>query len=140
MVLLLGLVSLPPFAIAQTSQVPADAPVEKAKVVDIKDYAQGRVRNWAGHVPIYDGYPVYDITLDVAGKKYIVRYESMTGYYPTRWNTGSEVGIKMASGRAFLLNGSEEIPTEIVTSVANDCVQPNFPSTVNVVPSQVPCQ
>lgn len=139
-VLLFGLVALPPCAIAQAFQAPVDAPVEKAKIVDIKDYAQGRVRDWAGHVPIYDGYPVYDITLDVAGKKHIVRYESVTGYFPSIWKQGNEIDVKLANHRVYLLKGSEEFPADIVTSVANDCVQTNFPNTVDVVPSQLPCQ
>jgi hypothetical protein len=36
----------------------------------------------------YDGYPFYDITLALGQKKYVVRYESLTGYYPSKWKAG----------------------------------------------------
>ena len=39
--------------------------VKTAKVAAVKAYEQGRIAFWEGRVPIYDGYPFYDITLAV---------------------------------------------------------------------------
>src|SRR5215470_1357897 len=42
----------------------------RAKIVSIKKHAQGRVTYWEGRVPIFDGNPVYDITLRWNNKTY----------------------------------------------------------------------
>ena len=46
--------------------------VKTAKVVAVKAYDRGRIAFWEGRVPIYDGYPFYDITLAFDQKKYVV--------------------------------------------------------------------
>ena len=43
--------------------------VKVAKVLAVKAYDQGRIAFWEGRVPIYDGYPFYDITLVLDQKK-----------------------------------------------------------------------
>jgi len=57
----------------------AETEPQTAKVVSVKKHAQGRIAHWEGRTPVYDGNPVYDITLQWNNKKYVVRYESLTG-------------------------------------------------------------
>ena len=83
-----------------TSLVYAADDVKTAKVLAVKAYDRGRIAFWEGRVPIYDGYPFYDITLALDQKKYVVRYESMTGYYPSNWKAGREIQVRLgAKGR-----------------------------------------
>jgi hypothetical protein len=114
--------------------------VKTATIESVKAYKQGRIAYWEGRVPIYDGYPFYDITLAVAQKKYIVRYESLTGYYPSSWKVGHEIKVRMhKGGRFYLLNGEEEVQAEIVNARALNCVPLSSPpATLNAGP-QVPC-
>jgi hypothetical protein len=37
----------------------------------------------------------YDITLTLDRKKYVVRYESMTGYYLSSWKAGREIQVRL---------------------------------------------
>jgi hypothetical protein len=105
-----------------------------AKVVDIRKYPQGRITYWDKYVPIYDGYPVYDITLNVDNKPYIVRYESGTGYYPAAWAVGNNIQVKKQRGQFLLKKGEEEIPARIVGK--EDCIpQPSR----NFSLPQLPC-
>jgi hypothetical protein len=46
-----------------TSLVYAASDVKTAKVFAVKAYDRGRIAFWEGRIPIYDGYPFYDITL-----------------------------------------------------------------------------
>ena len=57
----------------------------------MKAYDRGRIAFWEEGFLSEDGYPFYDITLAFNEKKYVVRYESMTGYYPSSWKGGREV-------------------------------------------------
>lgn len=109
----------------------------KAKVVAVKEYEQGRIAYWEGNVPIYDGRPFYDMTLAVGEKKYLVRYESETGYYPSAWKVGSEIQVKKQRGSFILFNRAEEVRARTVNE--SDCVNPSFPPTVWTTGSQVPC-
>jgi hypothetical protein len=68
----------------------AEEGLETAKILSIQNHSQGRITHWEGRVPIFDGQPVYDITLQWKEKKYVVRYESLTGYYPKAWEAGKE--------------------------------------------------
>jgi len=68
--------------------------VTTAKILAVKAHEHGRIAYWEGRVPIFDDYPFYDITLAVGQKKYVVRYESPTGYYPSGWKVGSEVKVR----------------------------------------------
>jgi hypothetical protein len=116
------------FAFSETPQE------STAKVVDIKKYSRGRITYWDKYVPIYDGYPVYDITLNVDNKSYIVRYESVTGYYPAAWAVGNSLQVKKQRGRFLLKKGEEEVPARIVSK--DDCLP--FPSRYESLP-QLPC-
>jgi hypothetical protein len=118
----------------------AASDVKTAKVVSVKAYDRGRIAFWEGRVPIYDGYPFYDITLDLDQKKYVVRYESMTGYYPSTWKAGREIQVRLGSkGKMFLLNGEEEVLATIYNGHLQDCVPSSGrPTTMGAGP-QVPC-
>jgi hypothetical protein len=118
----------------------ASSEVKTAKVVSVKAYDRGRIAFWEGRVPIYDGYPFYDITLVLDQKKYVVRYESMTGYYPSRWKAGSEIPVRLGGkGKVFLLNGDEEVLALIYNGHLQDCVPSSGrPTNIGAGP-QVPC-
>jgi hypothetical protein len=106
-----------------------------AKVIAIKKYPNGRVVDWDRYVAIYDRYPVYDITLQVGEKNYIVRYESVSGYYPNAWNAGNTIQVKKERGRFLLSRGQEQIPAKVVSD--HDCVPQ--PTRTQPVP-QLPCE
>jgi len=109
-----------------------------AKVVSVKEYDQGRIAYWDGRVPIYDHRPFYDITLSVGPGKYVIRYESPTGFYPSSWKAGSEIKIRLqGKGRIYLLDGAKEVRAEIVNARAQECVSTSGPA-VGAGP-QVPC-
>jgi len=115
--------------------------LQTAKVLAVKKYDEGRIARWEGRVPVFDGYPFYDITLTLNDKKYIVRYESMSGYYPTRWQPGSEIKVRQqGKGKMYLLNGTEEVEVGIFNKKAQQCVFPNSPPVTLTVGPQVPCQ
>jgi hypothetical protein len=114
----------------------AEAP-QTAYVKAVKEYSRGRIAYWEGNVPIYDGYPFYDITLAVNDKTYVVRYESFTGYYPSAWKVGNAVPFTLKDHGPFLLNGDQKVSVRIVNPY--DCVEPIAPPRI-VGPPQVPCQ
>lgn len=117
------------------------ADLKTAQVVAVKDYDRGRIVRWEGRVPIFDDYPFYDITLSLDNKKYIVRYESVTGYYPSRWKAGNQIKVRLeGKGKMYLLNGTEEVAVGIFNNKAQQCVFPNSPPTTLTVGAQVPCQ
>lgn len=114
--------------------------VKTAKVLAVKAYDRGRIAFWEGRVPIYDGYPFYDITLAVGQKKYVVRYESMTGYYPSTWKAGREIQVRLAGkGKLFLFNGEEEVLALIYNGHLQDCVPTAGRPTAMGAGPQVPC-
>jgi hypothetical protein len=107
-------------------------------VLSVKAYEHGRIAFWEGRVPIYDGYPFYDITLALDQKKYVVRYESVTGYYPSSWKAGREIQVRLGGkGKMFLLNGEEEVLATI--GHLQDCVPSSGRPTQIGPGSQVPC-
>jgi hypothetical protein len=123
-----------------TSLVCAADDVKTAKVLAVKAYDRGRIAFWEGRVPIYDGYPFYDITLALDQKKYVVRYESMTGYFPSRWKAGNEIQVRFGDKKQmFLFNGDEEVLALIYNGHAQNCVpSTGRPTTLGPGP-QVPC-
>ena len=110
---------------------------QTARISSVKKHTQGRIVSWSGHSPIFDGYPFYDLTLEWNGKKYVVRYESMTGYYPKAWDVGKEVPVKRERGQFILHQGSEAVPAREVNS--HDCVGTSSPPPGISVTPQVPC-
>jgi hypothetical protein len=123
-----------------TSLVYAADDVKTAKVLAVKAYHRGRIAFWEGRVPIYDGYPFYDITLALDQKKYVVRYESMTGYFPSSWKAGKEIQVRFGGKKQmFLLNGDEEVLALIYNGHSQNCVPSSGrPTTLGPGP-QVPC-
>jgi hypothetical protein len=123
-----------------TSSLHAADDVKTAKVLGVRTYDRGRIAFWEGRVPIYDGYPFYDITLALDQKKYVVRYESMTGYYPSSWKAGREIKVRLGGkGKMYLLNGEEEVLATIYNGHLQDCVpSTGRPTTMSAGP-QVPC-
>lgn len=114
--------------------------VRTAKVLAVKAYDRGRIAFWEGRVPIYDGYPFYDITLALDQKKYVVRYESMTGYYPSSWKAGRDIQVRLGGkGKMFLLNGEEEVLASIYNGHLQDCVPSTGRPTSTGAGPQVPC-
>lgn len=113
---------------------------QTATVSAVKAHESGRIAYWEGRVPIYDGYPFYDITLSLGHKEYVVRYESPTGFYPSSWKVGREIQVRMrGKGRMYLINGAEEVLTGIYNARAQDCVPPTSQSAVRGAGPQVPC-
>jgi hypothetical protein len=109
-----------------------------AKVVAVTNHEQGRIDHWEGRVPIFDGRPVYDITLNWNNKKYLVRYESLTGYYPRAWETGKVIRVKHERGRFILYRGDEEVPAREVS--AQDCVRASYPPIPSSSTPAVACE
>jgi len=114
--------------------------LQTAKVLAVKAHESGRIAYWEGRVAIYDGYPFYDITLLLGPKKYVVRYESLTGFYPSSWKVGREIQVRMrGKGKIYLMNGAEEVSAGIYNARAQDCVPPTSQSAVLMASPQVPC-
>lgn len=105
------------FAVAET--------VQTARILAIKKHPEGRIVSWSNRVPIFDGYPFYDLTLEWNGKKYVVRYESMTGYYPKAWQLGYEIPAKREGGLFTLYNSDEGTPARVINP--HDCVEASSP-------------
>jgi hypothetical protein len=107
--------------------------LQTAKVVAVTKYDRGRIVNWTGRTPIYDDRPLYDITIKVADKPYIVRYEPGKDYYPDVWKVGQDIQIKKQRGRFLLMNGDRAVPANIVSK--NNCVpNPGYGMAVPVLP------
>jgi hypothetical protein len=124
-----------------TSLVFAANGAQTAKVLAVKTYERGRIAFWEGRVPISDGYPFYDITLSLGQKKYVVRYESMTGYFPSKWKAGSEIQVRLeGKGKMFLFNGEEEVLATIYNGHLQECVPSSGRPTVTGAGPQVPCE
>ena len=126
--------------VLMTSVALATDDTQPAKVLAVKAHESGRIAYWEGRVAIYDGYPFYDITLSLGQKKYVVRYESLTGFYPSSWKVDHEVQVrKQGKGKMYLMNGTEEVLVGIYDARAQDCVAPTSHSVVRGPGPQVPC-
>jgi len=125
-------------AMLMVAFVPAfAAEPQTAKVVSIQKHPQGRIAFWEGRTPVFDGNPVYDITIHWNNKRYQVRYESLTGYYPKAWEIGNEISVKKERGRFILYRGDEPVPAREISS--HDCVQAYSPNGPPSVTPQMPC-
>jgi hypothetical protein len=123
-----------------TSFTFATGDVQTAKVLAVKAHESGRIAYWEGRVAIYDGYPFYDIRLSLGQKEYVVRYESLTGFYPSSWKVGSEIQVRMrGKGKMYLINGAEEVLAGIYNAHAQDCVPPTSESAVRGAGPQASC-
>jgi hypothetical protein len=90
---------------------------QTAKILDVVEHAEGRPFDWIARTParVYDGYPFYDVKLQVGKQCFVVRYEAQTGYYPSAWKPGSTVKARIATGVVYLVRyDGEEVPTGIL--------------------------
>src|SRR5919201_1485353 len=112
-------------SIAATAILSTGETAQTAKIVAVKKHAEGRIVSWSNRSPIFDGYPFYDLTLAWNGKKYVVRYESMTGYFPRAWQAGHDVTVRRERGLFTLYNGQEPVPAREVNP--HECVEVSAP-------------
>jgi len=120
------------FAILACAEIP-----QTAKILAIKKHPEGRIVSWSNRSPIFDGYPFYDLTLAWNGRKYVVRYESMTSYFPRTWQLGHDIAVNHERGLFTLYNGQEAIPAREVNP--RDCVEASAPPAGFSPMPQVPC-
>ena len=123
--------------IAMSGILSAAGTGQTAKIVAIKKHPEGRIVSWSNRTPIFDGYPFYDLTLEWNRKKYVVRYESMTGYYPKAWELGHEIPAKREHGLFTLYNGDEGTPARVINP--HDCVEASSPPAGFSPMPLVPC-
>lgn len=90
--------------------------LQPAKILGVDAHPEGRIVYWtnADTTPTYDGYPYYDISVQLGGDCYVSRYESHTGYYPADWKPGSTVQARMGGGVIYLVRyDGAEVPTRV---------------------------
>ena len=83
----------------------------------IEDHANGRIVFWEnkGTLPIYDGYPYYDIAIQLGNTEYVVRYEGLGDYFPSAWQVGKSVKVRLADHRMYLVEyGASQVPARIL--------------------------
>ena len=110
---------------------------QTATILAIKKHGEGRIVSWSNRSPIFDGYPFYDLTFSWNGKKYVVRYESMTGYFPGAWQAGHDATVKRERGLFTLYNDREGVSAREVNP--RDCVEVSAPPVGFAPLPQVPC-
>ena len=103
---------------SESSSKPAGT--QTAMIVAVQKHSEGRVFDWVkaglNPIPLYDNYPYYDITIEVEKKTFVVRYEAQTDYFPSAWQAGSPVTVRLAQGRMYLLRYDDvEVPVAILT-------------------------
>jgi hypothetical protein len=91
-------------------------PIQVGTVESVFAYPEGRVFDIVSKViPVYDNYPFYDITIRTTQRSYVVRYESMGGYYPSGWQTGKQIKFRREKGQLLLLRyDGEFVPARII--------------------------
>jgi hypothetical protein len=114
--------------------------LQMARIIAVKNYEHGRIAFWEGRVPVFDEFPFYDITLEIGPKTYVVRYESMTGYYPTTWKPGGQIEVRLRDrGTMKVVNDAVEEKVEIINRKTQDCVPPVNGYVRSGPGSLVPC-
>jgi hypothetical protein len=106
-----------PFAMFSQEKTFRSQTLETARILGVVEYAEGRPFDWVARTParVYDGYPFYDVKLQVGGQCFVVRYEAQTGYYPSAWKPGSTVKARIGNGLVYLVRyDGEEVPTGIL--------------------------
>ena len=90
--------------------------LQAGTVDSVVEHAEGRVFDIVSWViPVYDNYPFYDITIRTPERSYVVRYESMGGYYPSGWQTGKQISFRREKGQLLLLRyDGEFVPARIL--------------------------
>jgi len=90
--------------------------LQSGTVASVQEHPEGRVFDIVWPLtPIYDDYPYYDITIQTPERTYVVRYESMGGYYPSGWQTGKQIKFRQEKGQLLLLRyDGEFVPARIL--------------------------
>jgi hypothetical protein len=93
--------------------------LQTGNILSVEKHGEGRAFDWVrgglALIPVYDHYGFYDLTIQLSGKNYVVRYESQTGYYPAAWKPGNPIQVRQGHGRLYLLRyDGEEVPASIV--------------------------
>jgi hypothetical protein len=90
--------------------------LQAGTVDSVVEHAEGRVFDIVSKViPVYDNYPFYDITIRTPERSYVVRYESMGGYYPSGWQIGKQIKFRREKGQLLLLRyDGEFVPARIL--------------------------
>jgi hypothetical protein len=90
--------------------------LQAGTVESVFAHPEGRVFDIVSWViPVYDSYPFYDITIRTPERNYVVRYESMGGYYPSGWRTGKQIKFRREKGQLQLLRyDGEFVPARIL--------------------------
>jgi hypothetical protein len=90
--------------------------LESGTVESVLAHPEGRIFDIVSKViPIYDDYPFYDITIRTPERAYVVRYESMGGYYPSAWQSGKQIKFRRDKGQLLLLRyDGEFVPARIL--------------------------
>ena len=112
-VILLSLVSLA----QEAGTTPKEKyPIQVGTVESVFAHPEGRVFDIVSKViPVYDNYPFYDIIIRTPERSYVVRYESMGGYYPSGWQTGKKIKFRRGKGQLQLLRyDGEFVPARIL--------------------------
>jgi len=115
-VLMAMLVSLVSFAQEVIPAPERKDALETGTVYAVAAYPEGRVFDIVSKViPVYDNYPFYDILIHTPERDYVVRYESMGGYYPSAWLKGKQIKFRREKGRLLLLRyDGELVPARIL--------------------------
>jgi hypothetical protein len=93
--------------------------LQTGNILSVEKHGEGRAFDWVrgglALIPVYDHYAFYNITIQLSGKNYGVRYETPTGYYPAAWKPGNPIQVRQGHGRLYLLRyDGEEVPASIV--------------------------
>jgi len=90
--------------------------LQSGTVESVFAHPEGRVFDIVSKViPVYDNYPFYDIIIRTPERSYVVRYESMGGYYPSGWQTGKQIKFRREKGQLQLLRyDGEFVPVRII--------------------------
>jgi hypothetical protein len=121
-ILILLVLSLPTSAQERRgdgSSNPATTTLQTGNILSVEKHGEGRAFDWVrgglALIPVYDHYPFYDITIQLGGRNYVVRYETQTDYYPAPWKPGSSIQVRLGHGRLYLLRyNGVEVPASIV--------------------------
>ena len=93
--------------------------LQTGNILSVEKHGEGRAFDWVrgglALIPVYDHYAFYNITIQLSGKNYGVRYETPTGYYPAAWKPGNPIQVRQGHGRLYLLRyDGEQVPASIV--------------------------
>ena len=118
--LALTLPALTPEGLGVSASGPATiSRLQTGNILSVEQHREGRAFDWItgglALIPVYDHYAFYNITIQLSGKNYVVRYETQTGYYPAAWKPGNPIQVRQGHGRLYLLRyDGDQVPASIV--------------------------